>query len=83
MDNSRKTENEIKSLETLLKEHIKGEEITVSEILHEIKEMREQLTPLVELYTNSIGAYRTITWALKFTALIGACVGAIALIKKI
>lgn len=83
MEHSRKDDNEIVELKELLREHIQGEEKTVHEILNEIKEMREQLTPLVEIYTNSIGAYKTVTFFLKLAAMVGAAVGAILLLKKI
>ncbi len=83
MEHTRKSDKEIQELKDLLREHITGEEQTVHEILNEIKEMREQLTPLVEIYTNSIGAYRTVTFFLKLAAMVGAAVGALLFLKKI
>lgn len=83
MEHSRKSDREIEELKDLLREHIQGEEQTVHEILNEIKEMRDQLTPLVEIYTNSIGAYRTVTFFLKLAAMVGAAVGALLFLKKL
>jgi hypothetical protein len=55
----------------------------IDELMSEVKALREEIAPLVEIYTNSIGAYKTITWFLKLTAIIATGVGAILFLKKI
>lgn len=82
MDN-RKADREIEELKVLLRDHIEGEEKTVHEILNEIKLLREQITPLVELWNNGNGFYKVFMWALKSVALLSAGIGAILFLKKL
>jgi hypothetical protein len=83
MDHSRKADKEIEELKELLRDHIEGEEKTVHEILNEIKLLREQITPLVELWNNGNGFYKVFMWALKSVALLSAGIGAILFLKKL
>lgn len=83
MDHSRKSDKEIEELKELLRDHIEGEEKTVHEILNEIKLLREQITPLVELWNNGNGFYKVFMWALKSVALLSAGIGAILFLKKL
>jgi hypothetical protein len=62
---------------------MKQDDHKIDELMIEIKALREEVKPLVEIYTNSIGAYKTITWFLKLVALIAAGIGALMFIKKI
>lgn len=55
----------------------------IDELIEKIDALTAKVEPLVEIYTNSIGAYRTITWFLKVMAVIAAGVGAIIFLKKI
>lgn len=83
VEHSRKDDKEIMELKELLREHIQGEEKTVHEILNELKEMREQLTPLVELWESSNGFYKTFMWGVKTITIIAAGAGALLFIKKL
>lgn len=55
----------------------------IDELIEKIDALTAKVEPLVEIYTNSIGAYRTITWFLKVMAVIATGVGAIIFLKKI
>jgi hypothetical protein len=55
----------------------------IDELIDKIDALTAKVEPLVEIYTNSLGAYKTVTWFLKFIALLAAGIGALIFIKKI
>lgn len=79
----RKDDKEIHELKQMLVNNMQLENTEIKELLDEIKGLREEVKPLIDIYTDSIGAYKVITWALKFAALIAAGIGAIMFIRKL
>jgi hypothetical protein len=55
----------------------------IDELIEKIDALTAKVEPLVEIYTNSLGAYKTVTWFLKLAAMVGAGIGAIIFLKKI
>ena len=55
----------------------------IDELIEKIDALTAKVDPLVEIYTNSLGAYKTVTWFLKFAAVLAAGVGAVLFLRKI
>jgi hypothetical protein len=55
----------------------------IDELIEKIDLLSAKVEPLVEIYTNSIGAYKTITWFLKLSAIIAAGFAALIYIRKL
>ena len=55
----------------------------IDELIEKIDALTAKVEPLVEIYTNSIGAYKTITWFLKLLAVIATGIAAFIYIKRI
>lgn len=55
----------------------------IDELIKKIDDLTAKVEPLVEIYTNSIGAYKTITWFLKALAIVATGIAAFIYIKKI
>lgn len=79
----RKDDKEIHELKTMLINHMQVENTEIKELLDEIKALREEVKPLIDIYTDSIGAYKVITFSLKFIGIIAAGVGSIIFLKRI
>lgn len=54
----------------------------IDELIEKIDALSAKVEPLVDIYTNSLGAYKTITWFLKLMAVIAAGIGAIIFIRN-
>lgn len=48
----------------------------------EIRELREEIKPLLEIYQNANGAYTVLLWILKTLTAFGVAVGAYLVIKN-
>lgn len=55
----------------------------IDELIQKIDALSAKVEPLVEIYTNSLGAYKTITWVLKLLAIIATGIAAFIYIKRI
>lgn len=55
----------------------------IDELIEKIDLLSAKVEPLVEIYTNSIGAYKTITWFLKLLAIISAGIAALLFLRKL
>jgi hypothetical protein len=55
----------------------------IDELIEKIDALTAKVDPLVEIYTNSLGAYKTVTWFLKFAAILAAGVGAVLFLRKL
>lgn len=55
----------------------------IDELIEKVDSLTAKVEPLVEIYTNSLGAYKTITWFLKLMAVIATGIGAILFLKKL
>ena len=55
----------------------------IDELIEKIDALTAKVEPLVEIYTNSLGAYKAITWFLKFAALLAAGIGAVLFLRKL
>ncbi len=55
----------------------------IDELIEKIDALSAKVEPLVEIYTNSLGAYKAITWFLKLLALIATGIGAFLFLKKL
>lgn len=55
----------------------------IDELIQKIDALSAKVEPLVEIYTNSLGAYKTITWVLKLLAIISAGVAALLFLRKL
>lgn len=78
----RRDNKEIHELKAMLTNHMETENIEIKELLNEIKALREEVKPLIEIYTNSLGAYKTITWFLKLAAVVAAGIGALIFLRN-
>ena len=54
----------------------------IDELIEKIDALTAKVNPLVEIDTNSLGAYKIITGFLKFAALVAAGLGAIIFIRN-
>lgn len=54
----------------------------IDELIEKIDLLSAKVEPLVEIYTNSLGAYKVITGFLKLAAVVGAGLGAIIFIRN-
>ena len=71
-----------KEIREIINSHIKHEESKFTELLEEMKAIRADMAPIVEIYTNSLGAYKVITGFLKLAALVAAGIGALIFIRN-
>ena len=55
----------------------------IDELIEKIDLLTAKVDPLVEIYINSLGAYKAVTWFLKFAALLGAGIGAVLFLRKL
>lgn len=62
---------------------IRQDDTKIDELIKKIDDLTSKVEPLVEIYTNSIGAYKTITWVLKLLAVIATGIAAFIYIRKI
>ena len=76
-------QDDTKDIRDMINSHISHEEDKFTELLEEMKAIRNDMAPLVEIYTNSLGAYKVITGFLKLAALVAAGIGAILFLKKL
>ena len=86
----RKNDKKVDDLSKAFADHLAVEQARFDELKHILLEQnkgheqfRDEVKPLVEIYTDSVGTYKVITFILKFLAIIGAGVGALIFLKKI
>ena len=55
----------------------------IDELIEKIDALSAKVDPLVEIYTNSLGAYKVITGFLKLAAVVATGIGGLMFIKKL
>lgn len=55
----------------------------IDELMNEVRALREEVRPLVEIYTNSLWTYKVVTGFLKLLALVATGIGAFMFLKKL
>lgn len=55
----------------------------IDELIEKIDALSTKMEPLVEIYTNYLGAYKVITGFLKLAAVVATGIGALMFIKKL
>jgi hypothetical protein len=78
-----KDNNSIEELSHILHEHINNETHNMTELLNEVKAMREEVKPLVDIYKDSLGTYKILTGFFKLAAVVAAGIAALLFIKKL
>ena len=73
----------INELKTMLVNHMSHEETELTQMLNEVRALREDIAPLLEIWESSNGFYKVFMWGLKVSAITAAGIGAILFIKKL